>query len=61
MSDIIIVRAGEERPVSGVVISGNDTVKEGDRILFSKFGYDEVEIDNEKLFVVSEFNILGIF
>jgi chaperonin GroES len=61
VSGIIIAQAEKDRPVTGFVISGNDEVKAGDRILFSKFGYDEVTIDGEKFYVVSDFNILGIF
>ncbi len=35
-------------------------VKEGDRVLFSKYGYDEVKIDDEELFIIKEENILAI-
>lgn len=36
-------------------------LQKGNRVLFSKFGYDEVTIDKELYFVVSESNILGVF
>lgn len=36
-------------------------VKVGDRVIFSKYGYDEVKIDNKEYFIVSENSILGIF
>jgi chaperonin GroES len=49
-----------EKPVIGIVVVGNDDVKEGDRILFSKFGYDELDIEGVTHYVVSDFNILGI-
>lgn len=46
----------------GVVVVGNSMVKKGDRVLFSKFGYDEVVMDDlETLYVISEQNIIGIF
>ena len=35
-------------------------VKVGDRVLFSKYGPDEVEIDDEEYFILSESNILAI-
>lgn len=50
-----------EKPTTGVVVVGNNTAKEGDRVLFSKFGFDEVVIDREILYVVSDANIIGIF
>ena len=57
----IILPDSKELPVKGTVVVGNKDINEGDKILFSKFGYDEVEIDTEKYYVVSDFNILGIF
>jgi co-chaperonin GroES (HSP10) len=42
------------------VVVGNKDVNEGDRVLFSKFGYDEVTIDGEMHYVVSDFNVLGV-
>lgn len=50
----------QEKPVIGEVIVGNKDVSVGDRVLFSKFGYDEVTIDEVVHYVVSDFNILGI-
>jgi chaperonin GroES len=49
-----------EKPVIGEVVVGNSDVKKGDRILFSKFGYDELELEGITHYVVSDFNILGI-
>lgn len=34
-------------------------VSVGDHILFSRYGYDEVEVDGEEYYVVSEPNILA--
>lgn len=51
----------EERPTTGVVVIGNKTVKKDKRILFSKFGYDEVVVDNETFYIVSEPNIIAIY
>lgn len=58
---IIPETVDKEKPVTGVVIVGNDTVVKGDRILFSKFGYDEFKENNEMYAVVSDTTILGIF
>ena len=60
-SGIYIVETIKEKPVIGIVVVGNKDVKKGDKVLFSKFGYDEVEIENELHYVVSDFNLLGIF
>lgn len=51
----------EEKPTTGVVVLGNKVVKKGKRVLFSKFGYDEVVVDNETFYIVSEPNILAIY
>ena len=64
--------ANKQKPEQGVVIAvgeGRTTdegkilplkVKVGDRVLFSKYGPDEVEIDGEEYFVLSESSILAI-
>lgn len=51
----------EERPTTGTVVKGNKEIKEGKRILFSKFGFDEVVVDNETFYIVSQPNILAIY
>jgi chaperonin GroES len=35
-------------------------VKVGDRIIFTKYGYDEVKIAGEELYIVSASSVLGI-
>lgn len=35
-------------------------VKEGDRIVFSKYGYDEVKVAGEEYFIVSQGSILAV-
>ena len=61
VSGIIIPTLDKEKPVVGEVIVGNDTVAKGMRVLFSKYGYDEVTIDKEVHYVVSTPLLLGIF
>jgi chaperonin GroES len=71
---IIPDTAKKEKPEQGIVIAvGNGKwnedgderlpldVKVGDRIIFSKYGYDEVTIDKKDYFIVGENSILGIF
>lgn len=70
---IIPDTARKEKPETGVVIAigpgkrGDDneiipvSVKVGDKVMFSKYGYDEVTIGEEEYYVVSESNILGTF
>ncbi len=36
-------------------------VKEGDKIVFSKYGFDEVKIEEEDYYIVTESSILGVF
>ncbi len=71
---IIPDSAKKEKPEQGVVIAvgagrwnedGDERipldVKEGDRVVFSKYGYDEVKIDGKEYFLVAEGSILGVF
>ena len=69
---IIPDTVSKEKPEQGEVIAvgeGRTTndgatipmkVKEGDRIIFSKYGPDEVEIDGEEYLIISESNILAV-
>ena len=71
-SGIFIPESGrEERPEQGQVIATGEgeyrdgvlvplKVKAGDRVIFSKYGYDEVKLDGKKYFVIKEENILAI-
>lgn len=71
---IIPDSAKKEKPEQGIVIAVGPgkwdedgekriplDVKEGDRVVFSKYGYDEVKIDKNEYFIVSEASILGVF
>ena len=65
--------AQKEKPERGVIIAvgeGKRTdkgdvmpirYKVGDKVMFSKYGYDEVTIDDVEYYVISETNILGMF
>lgn len=53
-----VMAVGEGRYDDGKLIKPR--VKEGDRVLFSKYGYDEVKVDDEELFIIKEENILAI-
>lgn len=70
---IIPDTAKQEKPEQGVVIAvgagkwNEDgdaripvTVQVGDRVVFSKFGYDEVKVEDKDYYIVSESSILGI-
>ena len=62
----------KERPEEGVVIAVGEgrrldngqllplKVKKGDHIIFSKYGPDEIKINDEEYLIVSESNILAI-
>ena len=36
------------------------TVNVGDEVIFSKYGYEDVEVDGEELFLIKEENILAV-
>ncbi|MEK7568774.1 MAG: co-chaperone GroES [Patescibacteria group bacterium] len=69
---IIPDTASKERPEEGTVVSvgqGRITdegktiapkVKVGDTVIFSKYGPDEIKIDGEEYYILSESNILAI-
>ena len=68
---IIPDTVSKEKPEQGKVLAVGDgryddgklikpRFKEGDRILFSKYGYDEIKIEDEELFIIKEENILAI-
>lgn len=69
---IIPDTAKQEKPEQGIVVAVGSgklqedgsravmEVKEGDRVMFSKYGYDEVKIDGNEYYVVSESSILAI-
>lgn len=75
LSGIIIPdTAKKEKPEQGIVVEVGPgkwnedgdkrmalDVKIGDRIVFSKYGYDEVKIENKEYFIVTESSILGVF
>ncbi len=62
----------KERPETGVVMAVGEgkrlddgklapmTVRKGDRIIFSKYGPDEIKINDEEFLIISESNILAI-
>ncbi len=70
---IIPDTARKEKPERGTIVAvgeGKRTDKGdvlpvryqvGDNVMFSKYGYDEIEIDDTEYYVVSESNILGVF
>ena len=71
-SGIIIPDSAKEKPQEGVVIAAGSgirkedgtvlplDVKEGDKVLFGKYGGTEIKIDGEDLIMMKEDDILGI-
>lgn len=53
-----VVAVGEGRYIDGKLIAPR--VKAGDTVIFSKYGYDEVKLEDEELYIVKEDNILAI-
>ncbi len=52
-----VVATGPGKYEDGAVIPMN--VKVGDTVLFSKYGYDEVKVDGQEYFILSESSILA--
>jgi len=69
---IIPDTAKKEKPEQGKVVAVGEgkrnekgdilpmRVKVGDTVVFSKYGYDEVTLDDEEYYIVQESNILAI-
>ncbi len=68
---IIPDTASREKPERGTVVAVGAgkfddgslvpmTVKIGDTVLFSKYGYDEVKIDGTEYFILTESSVLAI-
>lgn len=54
----VVVRVGKGRYESGKRVPMQ--VKEGDKVLFSKYSYDEIDIDHIKYLILSESAIVSI-
>lgn len=70
---IIPDTVSKEKPEQGIVVAVGAgkwdedgakripmEVKEGDKVVFSKYGYDEVKVANKEYYIVSESSILAI-
>ena len=69
---IIIPDTAKEKPETGIVVAvgpgkKNDNgnvvpvgVQVGDKVMFSKYGFDEVKLKGEDYYLISEANILAI-
>lgn len=68
---IIPETVDKEKPAQGTVIAVGPgkyeegkrlplQVKVGDTVLFSRYGYDEVKIEGEEYYILSESSVLGI-
>lgn len=64
--NIIIPDTAKEKPqIAGVIAVGTDEdlqkiVKVGDKVLFGKYAGTEIELDGEKLMILSQSDILAI-
>lgn len=59
--------ADKERPQEGVVVAVGDsseipeTIKKGTRVLFKKYGGDEIKVDNKEMIILNfKDDILGV-
>ena len=53
-----VLAVGEGKYDEGVLVPMR--VKVGDKVVFSKYGYDEIKVDDEELYIIKEENILAI-
>jgi len=70
-SGLVLPQTSDEKPMQGEVVAVGEgkrmkdgslskmSVKVGDRVLFTKYAPDEVELDGEEYLVVSEEKILA--
>lgn len=54
----LLLPESKEKPHTGTVIVGNKDLQEGDRILFSLFGLDEMKLNGKNYAVVSDSAVL---
>ena len=70
-SGIIIPDSAQEKPEQGTVIAVGPgkfddgmrvpmSVKVGDRVMFSKYGFDEIKMNGVEYYIVAESNVLAI-
>jgi chaperonin GroES len=70
-SGLVIPDTAKEKPQEGTVLAAGPgayvdgkrvplDVKDGDRVIFSKYGGTEVKVDGEELLILSERDILAI-
>ncbi len=68
---IIPDTANKEKPAKGTVVAVGAgkyedgkrvpmTVKVGDQVLFSKYGFDEVKVGGEEYYILSESSVLAV-
>ena len=63
-SGIVIPNSGDETPDQGIVIAiGTDKkieVKEGDKVIFTKYGPSEIKVEDKKYLIASQDDVLAI-
>lgn len=71
-SGLLIPETAQEKPHSGIVISvghgffseeterNEHYVKVGDKVIFQKYGGTEVEVEDKKLYIISEKDVLAV-
>jgi chaperonin GroES len=68
---IIPDTVSKEKPEQGKVVAVGEgrwedgkripvSVKVGDRVVFSRYGYEEIKVDDEEFYILKEENILAI-
>lgn len=57
----LVLPEAKDKPVTGLVVVGSKKIPKGKKVLFSKYGFDELVHGKKTYYVVSEANVLGLF
>lgn len=58
---ILLETEGKEKSEQGIVLESSfKTVKKGDKVVFSRYGYESIKIEGDELYLIEEKNILAI-
>ena len=59
-SGIVLPDTAKEKPEEGEVVAAGKEVKEGDKVLFSKYAPTEVKVEGVEYLIVKEEDVLAI-
>lgn len=57
----LLLPENKDKAFSGTVVTGNDKIQAGERIIFSSFGIDEIKLEGKDYVLVSDSCVLYIY